>query len=297
MNKNDYLMEKEKELKDILEKDTKLISYTNQIFAKKIKAAFEERYDESYLWRYALYLSSKGSILLEENFQNTIGIESLKRAAEIYENLYYVSQKYDKAYSLILSSLCYDLSGYQANAQCLIDRLVKESQAYYLLEKIDKECEVISEYENKILKTIQLFLQKKIFLLSGEIDNFYVGNLDVLSSHYRSAFKDYQMAAQSLSTFILTGKKDKDFLESITNSYKEILYSGNVLLSHIIGLFKTRLKLLTERNIWNVMGNQEKLPNPIWEKYLKLLSMDMYDIDKIKPEKERISNFEFWRHR
>ena len=295
MNKNDYLMEKEKELKDILEKDTKLISYTNQIFAKKIKAAFEERYDESYLWRYALYLSSKGSILLEENFQNTIGIESLKRAAEIYENLYYVSQKYDKTYSLILSSLCYDLSGYQANAQCLIDRLVKESQAYYSLEKIDKECEVISEYENKILKTIQLFLQKKIFLLSGEIDNFYVGNLNVLSSHYRSAFKDYQMAAQSLSTFILTGKKDKDFLESITNSYKEILYSGNVLLSHIIGLFKTRLKLLTERNIWNVMGNQEKLPNPIWEKYLKLLSMDVYDIDRIKPEKERISNFEFWK--
>ena len=111
MNKNDYLKEKEKELKDILGKDTKLISYTNQIFAKKINAVFEERYDENYLWRHALYLSSKGSILLEENFQNIIGIESLKRAAEIYESLYYVSQKYDKAYCLILSSLCYDLSG------------------------------------------------------------------------------------------------------------------------------------------------------------------------------------------
>jgi replicative superfamily II helicase len=295
MNKSDYLMEKGKELKDILEKDTKLISYTNQIFAKKIKAVFEERYDENYLWRHALYLSSKGSILLEENFQNIIGIESLKRAAEIYESLYYVSQKYDKAYSLILSSLCYDLSGYQANAQCLIDKLVKESQAYYSLEKIDKEYEVISEYENKILKTIQLFLQKKIFLLSREIGNFYVGNFKVLSSHYKSAFKDYQMAVQSLSTFILIGKGDKDFLESITNSYTEILYSGNVLLSRIIGLFKTRLRLLTERSIWNVVNNQGKLPNPIWEKYLKLLSMDVYDIDKIKLEKERISIFEFWK--
>jgi replicative superfamily II helicase len=295
MNKSDYLMEKGKELKNILEKDTKLISYTNQIFAKRIKAVFEERYDENYLWRYALYLSSKGSTLLEENFQNTIGIESLKRAAEIYESLYYVSQKYDKAYSLILSSLCYDLSGYQANAQCLIDRLVKESQAYYSLEKIDKEYEVISEYENKILKTIQLFLQKKIFLFSREIDNLYVENLTDLSSHYRIAFKDYQMATQSLSTFILIGKRDKDFLESITNSYKGILYSGNVLLSHIIGLFKTRLRLLKERNIWDVMDNQGKLPNPIWEKYLKLLSMDVYDIDRIKPEEERTSIFEFWK--
>ena len=295
MDKSDYLQEKEKELRNILERDTKLISYTNQIFAKKIKAVFEERYDENYLWRHALYLSSKGSILLEENFQNTIGIESLKRAAEIYESLYYVSQKYDKAYSLILSSLCYDLSGYQANAQCLIDKLVKESQAYYSLEKIDKEYEVISEYENKILKTIQLFLQKKIFLLSREIGNFYVGNSKVLSSHYRFAFKDYQIAAQYLSTFILTGKRDKDFLESITNSYKGILYSGNVLLSHIIGLFKTRVILLEERSIWNVMNNQGKLPNPIWEKYLKLLSMDVYDIDKIKSEKERTSIFEFWK--
>ncbi|MHA1505097.1 MAG: DEAD/DEAH box helicase, partial [Candidatus Heimdallarchaeota archaeon] len=91
------------------------------------------------------------------------------------------------------------------------------------------------------------------------------------------------------------GKGDKDFLESITNSYKEILYSGNVLLSHIIGLFKTRLRLLKERNIWDVMDNQGKLPNPIWEKYLKLLSMDVYDIDRIKPEEERTSIFEFWK--
>jgi len=295
MDKSDYLREKEKELRNILEKDTKLISYTNQIFAKRINAVFDERYEESYLWRYALYLSSKGSIILEENSQNTIGIESLKRAAEIYESLYYVSKKYDKAYSLILSSLCYDLSGYQANAQCLLDKLVKDSHAYYSLEIIDKECEVISEYENKILKAIQLFLQKKIFLLYREIDNFHVEDLKVLSSHYRTAFKYYQMTVQSMSTFILTGKRDKDFLESITNSYKETLYSGNVLLSYIIGLFKTRLRLLTERSIWNVVNNQGKLPNPIWEKYLKLLSMDIYDIGKIKPEKERISTFELWK--
>lgn len=297
MDKSDYLREKEEELKDILERDTKLISYNNQIFAKRINAVFEEKYDESYLWRYALYLSSKGAILLEENPQNQIGIESLKRAAEIYENLYYVSQKYDKEYSLILSSLCYDISGYQANAQCLIDKLVKGLQVYYSLEEVNseyREYKVISEYENKILKTVQLFLQKKIFLLSGEIGNLQVKNIKDLSPHYRSAFKNYHMAAKSLSTFILMGKRDKDFLESITSCYKEVLYSGNVLLSQVIGLFKTRLRLLKERNIWDVMNNQRKLPNPIWDKYLKLLSMDIYDIDRIKSEEERASIFEFW---
>lgn len=295
MDKSDYLQEKEKELKDILDGDTKLISYTNQIFAKRINAVFEEKYDENYLWRYALYLSSKGSLLLEENPQNPIGIESLRRAAVIYESLYYVSEKYDKGYSLILSSLCYDLSGYQANAQCLIDKLIKEQHAYYSLEEVDKEYGVISEYENKILKTVQLFLQKKIFLLSGEIDNLRVENHKELSSHYRNAFKEYYMAMKSLSTFILMGKRDGDFLESITNSYKEILFSGNVPLSHIIGLFKTRLRLLKERNIWDVVDKQGKLPNSTWEKYLKLLSMDVYGIGRIKSEAERTSIFEFWK--
>jgi len=298
VDKSDYLREKEEELKDILERDTKLISYNNQIFAKRINAVFEEKYDESYLWRYALYLSSKGAILLEENPQNQIGIESLKRAAEIYENLYYVSRKYDREYSLILSSLCYDLSGYQANAQCLIDKLVKGQQAYYSLEKVNseyREHKIISRYENKILKNVQLFLQKRIFLLSGEIGNLHMKNIKDLSYHYRSAFKNYHMAAKSLSAFILMGKRDKDFLESITNSYKEVLYSGNVLLSQVISLFKTRLRLLKERNIWDVMNNQRKLPNSIWEKYLKLLSMDIYDIDRIKSEEERTSIFEFWK--
>ena len=295
MNKNKYLQKKEEELKNILERDTKLINYNNQIFAKRINADFEEKYDENYLWRYALYLSSKGSILLEDNPQNQIGIESLKRAAEIYENLYYISQKYDKEYSLMLSSLCYDLSGYQANAKCLIDILLKDSQEYYSLKEVNNWYEVVLEYENKILRTIQLFLQKKIFLLSGEIRKFNMENLKNLSSHYKSAFEDYHMAAKSLSTFILMGKRDKDFLESIINSYKEVLFSGNVLLSQLISLFKTRLRLLKERSIWDVINAQEKLPDPIWEKYLKLLSMDIYDMERIKPEEDRISIFEFWK--
>jgi len=296
MDKSDYLQKKEEELRNILEKDTKLVSYNNQIFAKRINAVFPEKYDENYLWRYALYLSSKGAFLLEENPKNQIGIVSLKRAAEIYENLYYVSQKYDKEYSLILSSLCYDLSGYQANAQCLIDKLVKKSQSYYFLrtKEIDKKNEIISKFENKILKTVQLFLQKKIFLLHKEIDNLHMKGINDLSSHYRSTFENYHMTAKSLSTFILMGKTDKDFLKFITSCYKEALYSGNVLLSQIMGLFKTRLRLLKERNIWDVINNQGKLPNPIWEKYLKLLSLDIYDTNRIKSEEERTSIFEFW---
>jgi len=44
-----------------------------------------------------------------------------------------------------------------------------------------------------------------------------------------------------------------------------------------------------------VVDKQGKLPNSTWEKYLKLLSMDVYGIGRIKSEAERTSIFEFWK--
>lgn len=293
VNKDDYLLKTEKRLKNILDNNTELRSYINQSFAKKIGAIFKERYSESYLWRYALFLSSKGAFLLENDPKDQIGAESLKTAAEIYENLYYTSKYYDKNYSLLLSSLCYDLSGYQANALCLIDKLMN-SEMYYSV--YDEESEVLVKYENKILKTIQLFLQKRIFLLSKEIESFEL-NLETsvrFHPNYGSFFEDYFNSIQSLCNFIFKGKDD-DFLEEISESYKSSLHSGNVLLSHLIRLFKTRLNLLRNSNTWDILRGQVDTSNPVWNNYLKLLSMDIYNFDSIKPINERTSIFEFWK--
>ncbi|MCZ3366394.1 MULTISPECIES: DEAD/DEAH box helicase [Methanobacterium] len=291
MDKEEYLLKKESELKDILDNNVELRNYISQTFAKKINTHFKEKFSEKYLWRYALYLSSKGATLLENNPESQVGIESLRIAAEIYENLYYVSKFYDKEYSLILSSLCYDISGYQANAKCLIDKLVN-SKSYYSL--YENESDILLKYENKVLKTIQLFLQKKINLLSKEIKHFELNNIDNFYSHYDEFFKNYINSINSLCEFILNGY-DEEYLDEVIESYEDALHSGNVLLTHIVGLFKTRLMLLKNRNIWDVMGSQIDILNPRWNNYLKLLSMDIYKSDKINEDNERISVFEFWR--
>lgn len=290
VNRNEYLQRKEEDLKDILDNNTEFRNYINQIFAKKIGAKFKDSYNELYLWRYALYLSSKGALLLEEDSENHVGTESLKTAAEIYENLYHISKFHDNEYSLMLSSICYDLAGYQANAQCLIDKLV-DLKAFYSLDKDDSD--ILLNYENKILKTIQLFLQKKIFLLSEEIRNLDIDNADFYS-HYNSFFNNYSYSINSLCNYILKGQQD-EFLDEIIISYEDALHSGNVLLSHLIGLFKTRLKLFKSRNIWDVMRNQIDVTNTRWNNYLKLLSMDIYKPSGIKSFDERISILEFWK--
>jgi helicase len=78
-------------------------------------------------------------------------------------------------------------------------------------------------------------------------------------------------------------------------SYEGALNSGNMLLTHILSLFKSRLLLLKNRNIWDVMGNQVDISNPRWNNYLKILTLDFYKSDGINSDKERISIFEFWK--
>lgn len=291
MDKDEYLLKKEIDLKDVLDNNSELRNYINQTFAKKIKASFKEKFNENYLWRYALYLASKGTFLLENNPESQIGTESVRTAAEIYENLYYISESYDREYSLILSSLCYDISGYQANAQCLIDKLV-DSNTYYSLDEDNSD--FILKYENKVLKSIQLFLQKKIYLLSIEIENIQLEKPDNFYPHYDEFFEDYVKSIKCLCKFILNGQDEK-FIDEIIKSYEEALYSGNILLTHLISLFKTRLLLLKNRNIWDVMGYQVDISNPRWNNYLKILSMDVYKPDGINTDNERISIFEFWK--
>lgn len=301
MNKNEYSSEVESELK-IFINDEKLNRYLAQISAEKLNAEFNKTYNESYLWEKSLFLSSNACFLLENNLYNETAVKSLKLAAEIYENLYYVTKEYDKKYILLLSSLCYDISGYQANAKCLIDEM--EKYDYYNLEKnnIDYENSLLLEYENIFLNSIQFFLQKKIFLLNEEIQLLSSSDYSLLDNNYKKFLDNYKKAIENLCSFILNGIQtksltlnSKDFINNhINNAYKDILYSGNILLSHLMYLFKIRIDLFNNRNIWDVMNEYIDVTENNWNAYFKLLSRDLYSDSGLKPKNKRISTFEFW---
>ena len=278
------------ELKNIIS-SRKLKNFLNQISAKKNRAKFNEKYSESYLWRYALYMSSRACYLLEYEKNNETAIQSLKIAAEIYENLYYISNEYDRGYSLLLSSLCYDLSGYQANAKCLIDELEKKFDYYSL--KTDDE---LNNLENLFLITIQLFLQKRIYLLNEELIQFRAINLTRLPYYYENFLNYYIDLLKNLIDFIFEG--DENLIEIIkTNSqhaYKSILYSGNVLMSHLMYLFNVKLEIFFEKNIWTNMGRYIDTYHPLWNKFIKLKTKDYYLKTEIKVKENRQSIMEFW---
>ena len=290
ISKSEYLKSKEKELKEIITSET-LKNSLNQTHAKKNGAEFDETYSESYLWRYALYISSRSCYILESDKNNETAILSLKIAAEIYENLYYVSDEYDKEYSLLLSSLCYDISGFQANAKCLIDILEEKFDYYYLTN--DDELNIL---ENLFLKTLQLFLQKKIYLLNDELIQLRAINLNRLNSTYENFLNNYIALLTNLIEFIFEG--DENLIETIAtnsqNAYNSILYSGNVLISHLMHLFNVRLEIFFEKNIWTNIGKYIDTSHPLWNKFIKLKTKDYYSKFEIKHIKNRQSIMEFW---
>ena len=290
ISKSEYLKLKEEELGKIISSKT-LKMCLNQTYSKKNGAEFNKTFSESDLWRYSLYMSSRSCYLLENDKSNETAIASLKMAAEIYENLYHISEEYDKGYSLLLSSLCYDLSGYQANAKCLIDELERKLEYYSL--KTDDELNIL---ENLFLKTIQLFLQKKIYLLNDELIKLEEIDLNEFSSSYENFVNYYIALLKNLIKFIFEG--DESLIETIKinsqNSYKSILYSGNVLMSHLMHLFNVRLEIFFEKNIWTNLSKYVDTCHPLWNKFIKLKTKDLYSKFEIKSKKDRQSIMEFW---
>ena len=290
ISKNKYLKSKEIELKEIITSN-KLKKFLNQTYSKRNGAEFNETFSEDYLWKYALYMSSKACYLLEYDKNNEIAILSLKKSAEIYENLYYVSDNYDNNYSLLLSSLCYDISGYQANAKCLIDKLENEF-GYYTLKNEDE----LNNLENLFLKTIQMFLQKKIYLLNDEINQLESIDSNRLPLFYGNFLNYYISLLKTLIEFIFEG--DENLIENIKfnsqNAYKSILYSGNVLMSNLMHLFNERLGIFFEKSIWTNLGKYVDTYHPLWNKFIKLKTKDYYSKFEIKAKKDRESIIEFW---
>ncbi|MCK4359766.1 MAG: DEAD/DEAH box helicase [Candidatus Cloacimonetes bacterium] len=281
MNKQQYITELENDIESLL-KDYLLGNYKNQIFAWKLKASFNRTYKEDYLYNRALFLSTNSCLILQNNGNNKIAISGLKESAEIYEYLSEIadiSEKYDKDYLILMSALCYDLAGYQANGYCVASRLNN-----YLLETETKEINL--EADNKIIDQITLILLKKIPYADFKIKIYETGiNL---------GFDLFKNAITKWYGYVLK-LKESDFISELDNTYNYYLNQGNTYLSHLIFLLKTRIILFTERAIWDNLKKNDIIRNSnYWQKYVKLLAYDYYSNNSIKEISERKSIFEFW---
>jgi len=281
MNKEQYISEIENDIYNLLQ-DYKLNNYKNQSFAWKLNAKFNRTFQEEYLWNRALFLSSNSCILLQENINNQTAFKGLYESAEIFEylsELPEITEKFDKDYLLILSALCYDLSGYQANAYCVTSRIKNYSL-------ITKDSGINLTIDNHLLEQIRLILLKKIPYAR------YTNRNEELENEL--SFKLVKQALDKWYNYVLKLQSGSYQFE-LNNAYKFFLFSGNSYLSHLLLLLKTRILLFENRNIWNRISKNKDIKNSIfWKKYVKLLAQDYYSDNTIKNIEERKSIFEFW---
>lgn len=272
--------------------ESKFENNIKQMFAWRIGARFDRSYDEQYVWRRALFLSSNACKILKHDNNNVTALRALKLSAEIYEYLSDISEQFDQDYCFILSALCFDISGYQANALCMIRILLKRNkEEFYKVEQGEEILDVSLKDENYILYHIQQILNKRIPAAFSNAKK----NSELEKKDYEDiiGIKLFDRAIYGLYEHILWGKENTS-LEDIDEVYKFYLSKGNVFISHLLHLLSCRFYRYEERSIWNKIDPTNRIGPNIWKKYVKLLTNDFYDRYSIKKIDKRQSIFEFW---
>ncbi|WP_316795310.1 DEAD/DEAH box helicase [Pedobacter agri] len=276
MTKEEYLKEIEAELSKVLA-DSKFNNNRSQLSAWKLSADFNRTYDEGYLWNRALFLSSSACHLLLNTHNHRLPLNCLKESALIYENLASISEHYDKDYCLVLSALCYDLGGYQANAVCLLKKL--DGYSFTSSNQLDD-----LTFDNYVLEHVLYILLKRIPMGRSRINR----KLDRDPGTFL-----FNNAIESWYTQILEGTGG-EFMSLISACYAYYLETRNIPVSQLIFMLKVRMEVYKERSILMLRANGQIGGNPIWEKYFRLLAGDIYDGFTIKAIEKRFSKFEFW---
>lgn len=281
MTKEEFIFKSETRLAT-LENDIKFKNYSKQLLADKLKADFNKTYKLDYLWRKSLIAISSSCFILEDNVNSKIALKSLYKVANNLENISEIeesSSQFDVDFLRILSALCYDISGYQANAYCI----AKKIEEYQLSSDLD----INLTEDNCIIQIIQNALLKKIPLIRQLI---LIKKQDSSNSEPFSTL----LFAFELWTNQILNLKENDFFPIFNDAYKLYLNAGNVYISQLILLFKIRIKMYENRSIYLKLKDFSD-ENAIWNKYIKLLANDYYEsYNKIKEVNDKKSIFEFW---
>lgn len=281
MTKDEFLKKMESKLVK-LEKNPLYNNYAKQLLAYKLGADISRTYKLDYLWQKTLIVISSSCFLLDNDLTSKVALKSLYKIANILENIAEISdstKQFDVDFLKILSALCYDISGYQANAYCIAKRI----QEYKL--STDKDYNL--DEDNFIIQLLLYALLKKLPVMRHSVLKRL--NNDNISEPFKLTLKAFKLWAEQILDL-----KETDSLMSFRQAYSLYLKSGNIYISQLVVLFIIRIKMYNKRSInlklKNIVGD-----NAIWKKYIKLLSNDYFETrGKIKDIKEKKSVFEFW---
>lgn len=284
--KLDYISQITKNISQILE-DSRLLNNLAQIRAKSIGATFNSTFNEDFVWKDASYLATYGAVLLENGSEKElqIGMVAIKRAAEIFEYLSKISEDFDKEYLCVLSALCYDISGFQANGYSMASsfneyKLVPEENELFLKNSSERD---ISE-TNLVLEQTLLILQKRLplaqkKLLERQPKSRFIKKL----SFFLSSYYDCALRGRNLD------------LNKIGHDLYMLSFETN---NHIINLFSLLLFVrgnqFLKRSIWLFANNTRPEQNHLLKRYAKIVANSFYNSFGVNKIQNRISRYELW---
>lgn len=275
MNKTEFIKYLKTELISEV-KDEKLRSYYWQINASRLNVNFNHTYDLEYLINKIQNITTFSCLILQSE-KDENALFALNICAKLLFNIVHVPEcTYDKDFLLIIAALCFDIAGYQANAYCI----TKELENYYL----DSSEDINLTEDNKILEQIIYILQKRLPLAYSRIKDD--------NNEKTIQYNIFEKAVLAWYEKILE-LKDTNYLQLFKLSYKNYLQANNTYISKILLLLTTKILLSENRLISNKIY-KNTAPNRIWNKYIKILSNDLFTNNHRKKDIDRHSIYEFW---
>jgi len=275
MELDEYINKKEEEVNQLIN-SAQFKNQYGQIFARKMEAQFIATYDESTIWGFALFLSS-ASVKVLKYKESSICIQGLKTAAEVFETFSLMSEEYDRDYAKVLSALCYDLSGYQANAFCMLKDL-----NYAVEESVS-----IDENLNHLFSLVTLLMKRELQAIDILVSPTMVySERGEMESHWNSAISNF-------SQYQLTGN-NAEYKEEIAKAIEYAINFKDATLTTILKLLELKMNFSFHRTTWTVLLDLVKENPDIWNPYLRLLATNPYSNNNLIPIEMRQSQVELW---
>ena len=186
--------------------------------------------------------------------------QSTLRLATLWENIARLREKTEPNFALMNAAVCYELSGYQANATCLTRKIS------HSLKEDDNSLESLSSI---FLQRLFLDLRIRCQTLLQEPTEFK-GEFDAVRGLAIAATAD---AYLKTIDFFLAGNKSSisEAEEQFSNAEKLFSELSCIHEFNLVRQIRSLIKLMVKNSTWTILGSILE-NNSVWNRYLKLLA-------------------------
>jgi len=218
-------------------------------------------YLESLIVRNASTLGVMIQNLALEDSKNLMNIgQSTLRLATLWENVARLKEKTEPNFALMNAAVCYELSGYQANATCLARKISRS------LKEEDNSIESLSSI---FLQRLFLDLRIRCQTLLREPKEFE-NEFDAVKGLAIATTAD---AYLKTIDYFLSGTKSSvdEAEEQFSNAEKLFSELSCIREFNMVRNIRSLLKLMIQKSTWTILGPILE-NNPVWDRYLRLLA-------------------------